>query len=271
MVIRIEDDFSPEKIIKSGQCFRGCGLSLNSFRFITGRHELFLTKAGEDTYRADCSDAEWKEIWEDYFDLGRNYTAVRQSIPAEDVFLTEAAAYGRGIRILRQDPWEMLITFIISQRKNIPAIRQCVEKLCRRYGAPISGRKEYAFPEPDQLAAASQQELRALGLGYRAPYIVDAASAILSGKVSLEELKGRSPQEAIDNLQQIRGVGIKVASCVCLFGLGMTSPVPVDVWIRRVLDQKYGGKNPWKRYGDNAGIAQQYAFYYAVSHRDEFR
>lgn len=213
-------------------------------------------------------------------------SAVRSSIPAEDAFLTRAAACGRGIRILRQDPWEMLITFIISQRKNMPAIRLCVEKLCLRYGTLIlnleekeadtslapelaalkreepsspvlpphdSDREMYAFPTQDQLADASEGELRSLGLGYRAPYIIDAVQIVQTGIISLKELQNQSLEEAIANLEKIRGVGAKVASCVCLFGLGMTAPVPVDVWIRRVMEQKYGGRNPWQAYGENAG------------------
>lgn len=127
MKIQIPDDFDPEKIIRSGQCFRASAQPDGSFHFITGKNTLSLSPLGTDTWEADCTPYAWKRVWAPYFDLSVSYKSLRRSIPAKDHFLRAAAEYGKGIRILRQDPFEMLITFIISQRKSIPAIRSSVE------------------------------------------------------------------------------------------------------------------------------------------------
>lgn len=175
-------------------------------------------------------------------------------------FLTQAEQAGRGLRILRQDPWEMLITFIISQRKNIPAIRQAVEKLAVLYGHPV---KEmlFTFPTPEELGSASEADLRAAGLGYRAPYVKDAADKVLSGELDLEALGKLDDEALFEKLMTVKGVGKKVANCICLFGFGRTSRAPVDVWIERAISL-CGGVDPFPAFGEYAGIMQQYAFYY---------
>jgi N-glycosylase/DNA lyase len=172
-------------------------------------------------------------------------------------------ALGKGLRILRQDPWEMLLTFIISQRKSIPAIASAVEALAARWGEPLPAEREelFAFPTPEAMAGATEAELRACSLGYRAPYVLDAVRKVTGGEVDLAAL-GKMEDEALFRaLQAIRGVGRKVAECVCLFGYGRLSRVPVDVWIERAIREECGGCEPFSAYGDDAGIMQQYVFY----------
>lgn len=180
---------------------------------------------------------------------------------------------GAGIRILRQDAWEMLVTFIISQRKNIPAIQACVETLCTRYGAPLlqpGGNVLYAFPTAQALAAAGEQALRDCALGYRAPYVLAAAQAVAAGALDLAALETLPDARLLEALMQQHGVGIKVANCVALFAYGRMECAPVDVWIQRVIDQHYAGQNPFPAYG-NAGILQQWMFYFARSEKERVK
>ena len=280
------------------------------YRFITGNHVLFIRHLEGEMYDVSCREEEWSSVWRPYFDLDRCYADVRASIPADDPFLTEAASFSRGIRILRQDPWEMIISFIISQRKTIPAIRKSIEMLCDRFGVPIGcdvvpgcgapigrdampgcgapiGRDAvhscgapigcdavpasssviYSFPSPEALARASAEELSACSLGYRVPYVMDAAKKIASGQIDPEALYDCSYDERMEILKSIYGIGEKVAGCICLFGYGCTSAAPVDIWIRKVIDTVYAGDEPFSAFGDRAGIVQQYVFYYAVSRR----
>ena len=150
MVITIHDDFNLQRIIDSGQCFRPVKISDGRYRFITGKHLLHIQELGDGRYEVDCSRWNWKHTWKPYFDLNVSYAAIRRSIPDSDTYLTWAAEYSQGIRILRQDPWEMLITFIISQRKSIPAIRSAVEMLCEKAGTLCEegGENFYTFPRP---------------------------------------------------------------------------------------------------------------------------
>lgn len=262
MTVTIQDDFDLGKIADSGQCFRACQYADGAWRFITGRHLLRIRQTGAGRYAVNCTDTVWQRVWAPYFDLPRDYAALRAALPAQDTYLCAAAAAGTGMRILRQDPWEMLVSFIISQRKSIPAIKSCIDALCRRYGQPLRGGAEYAFPTPRRLAHATAQELAECGLGYRAPYVHAAAQAVDGGSLDLAALDALCDEALLQRLQTVHGVGIKVANCVALFGYGRMECAPVDVWIARVISQQYGGQNPFPAYR-NAGILQQYMFCYA--------
>lgn len=265
MKIQIPDDFDPEKIIRSGQCFRAAKQTDGSFHFITGKNTLTLSPLGMDTWEADCTPYAWQQVWIPYFDLPVSYKSLRHSIPAKDHFLRSAAGYGKGIRILRQDPFEMLITFIISQRKSIPAIRISVEKLCRAAGRAITknGRTFYAFPSPSALRKLSVDELKNCSLGYRAAYIHTTVRMIAREKINLTKMETLSDQELTEKLLLFPGVGIKVANCISLFAYHRTAAAPVDVWIERVIQKCYGGVSPFPSYSHAAGIFQQYMFFYA--------
>lgn len=268
ITVTIRDDFDLSKIAASGQCFRAVPAG-EGWRFVTGRRVLHIRRKSLRRYEVDCTRYVWKHYWMPYFDLERDYQAIRSALPPEDAYLCAAAQYGVGIRILRQDPWEMLITFIISQRKNIPAIRHCVETLCLRYGEPLSAGNEviHAFPTPAALLTAGEEGLNRCSLGYRTGYLLDAARRVSDGRLSLTELDKMSDEELLQALCEVRGVGKKVADCVALFGYGRVNCAPVDVWIQRVIRQQYGGVNPFPRYG-NAGILQQYLFHYAQTGAD---
>lgn len=262
MIFRSIEDFSPEAIADSGQCFRMVSKP-DGVRLVACGRWLKITP-GEGGFWFFCTDEEFETVWKPYFDLGADYASYRTRILKRDKFLQRAAEYGAGLRILRQEPFEMLVSFIISQRKSIPAIRTAVEALCTRFGSPIDTPEgtAYAFPTPKQLAAASPEELAACGLGYRAPYVQDAARKTADGTLDLTALTALSDELLLEQLQTVRGVGIKVASCTALFAYHRLGALPVDVWIERVLRQVYGGSWP-KRYLPCAGVLQQYMFYYA--------
>ena len=265
--IPIEDDFDPDKILDSGQCFRPSRREDGWYRFPAGQRLLYLRPLGKAQYQVCCPEGEWEQFWQDYFDLSRDYAALRGELEGQSRFLDEALAYGQGIRILRQDPWEMLVTFLISQRKSIPAIRTAVELLSERYGTPVEGMNEivHRFPKAEQLAKAGEEGLAACGLGYRTRYVLHAAERVASGQLDLEALCKLPDEELYQTLLGLDGVGKKVANCVCLFGYSRTGMVPVDVWIARLIEEEFGGVDPFPQYGSRAGIAQQYLFYYKRS------
>jgi len=175
----------------------------------------------------------------------------------------------QGLRILRQDPWEMLLTFIISQRKSIPAIASCLECIAERFGTEIITPRErlMAFPSPEQMKRATLQDLQCCSLGYRSSYVLDAIAHVLSGNLQLDNLRNLDNTELVDELLKVKGVGIKVANCVGLFSYGRLGLVPIDVWIKRAISDQCEDRNPFPLYGDVAGVMQQYVFYYEKSHQ----
>lgn len=269
MLVSIEDDFDLEKICNSGQCFRY--EKVNGFyRFVTGNKVLYIKHYAQETYDVSCSQFEWDIIWVPYFDLNRKYSTLR-SMCKQDSFLYQATESGIGIRILRQDAWEMLITFIISQRKTIPAIKKSVEALCRLFGTKTKTKYEdfYLFPTVFQMKDADDNQLSECGLGYRVEYIKSAISLVLNGAVDLHKFSTLNNSDLLCGLKQIKGVGDKVANCVMLFAYGRLACVPVDTWIKKVIDEKYNGIEPFSSYGDAAGVIQQYVFHYIQQHKQE--
>lgn len=274
MLVTIRDDFDLGKIAASGQCFRAarCG---DGWRFLTRDRWLLLRPCGGGQFEASCTPDDWTATWAPYFDLGRDYAAVRRRIGG-DAFLQKAAAAGQGVRILRQDVWEMLVTFLISQRKSIPAIRTAVETLAAAYGAPFPGAPAalageplpHQFPTAAALLRAGEAGLRGCGLGYRAPYVADAARRVADGSLDLAALAAADDETIDARLREVKGVGPKVANCVLLFGYGRTGRVPRDTWINRLVENVYAGADPFAAHGDDAGILQQYAFYYIQRNKD---
>lgn len=259
-------DFSPAAIAASGQCFRMTEQA-NGWVLIAKDRYLSIRPGGEaNTFTFSCTQAEFETLWKPYLDLDTDYAAFRARCLKRDAYLRAACEYGAGLRILRQDPWETLICFIISQRKNIPAIRQAVEALCRAYGARCTAGKTvyHAFPTPAALAAAAPEGLAACGLGYRAKYVYDAACRVRDGRLDLNALASLPTDSRRDALMGVYGVGIKVAQCVALFGYHRLEALPVDVWMDRILQDHYRGRFP-ASYAPCAGVLQQYLFYYARS------
>ena len=239
-----------------------------TYRIIAGSSCLYITALdpGQGLYDLDCTEEEFAGFWHGYFDLNENYRRIRERIdPEKDPFLRQAADREKGIRILRQDPWEMLITFIISQNKNIPGIRRCVESLAKSCGQKKTdsrGIPYYAFPTPQQVASLSGEALAECRLGYRCKYVNAAAEAVLSEKINLEALRAADEKTAIASLTGLYGVGVKVANCVSLFGLHHVDAFPVDVWVKRILAEEYPDGYPFEQYSPFNGIYQQYMFAY---------
>lgn len=262
------ENLNLKQIAESGQCFRMNEISDGRYSLVAFGEYVELLQNEENEIRILGTSEDQRPQWEEYFDLHYDYGAlVKKLSECGDEFLKKAAAFGSGLRILSQDPFEVLISFIISQNKNIPAIKSAIEKLCERFGEKKRWSENpdlvyYTFPSPASIAAAKKEDLRALGLGYRDEYVLEAARAVFEGRLDLHGLKSMNYEHIMEELMRLRGVGKKVANCVALFGFHKLCSAPVDVWIARVLDQVYEGRFSWEPYGDQAGIVQQYMFYY---------
>jgi len=264
------NNFSPAQILDCGQCFRWEADEENgsfvdspvSFTGIAHGRKLRIVHEAGCLIFQDVSLDEYEALWKDYFDLSRDYSAILSQY-ASDASLAKASAFSPGLRVMRQDPWETLITFILSQNSNIPRIKKMVAELCRHFGEalPVNA---HAFPTPEALAGLTPEALAPVKTGYRAPYIIDAARQVTQGKVCLAGLKSKSSDEIKKTLLQIHGVGPKVADCVMLFGFGKVEVCPMDVWMKRVMSTMYPQGFP-EELQPTAGIAQQYLFHYARS------
>ena len=263
-MVRIKSkDLDIAKIADSGQCFRLTPAASGVWQLVARGRVLEIGEL-PDGAELRCSPREYEAVWRSYFDLDTVYERFRTAVPEEDLFLRSAVRWGEGIRILRQDAWEMLVTFLISQRKNIPAIAGSVERLCRLCGEPL-GEGHYAFPTAERVAALSLAELNGCSLGYRSPYVQAAAQLTASGQLDLGALSEADDDALLKALLGVPGVGPKVANCVMLFGFYRLSGFPRDVWINRMIDTEYGGTFPLEPYRGFEGVIQQYIFYYGRS------
>ncbi len=267
MILNITDDFDLHKIADSGQCFRfnKCG---DGYSVAALDKHLLIKELDKGQYELSCTEDEFEGFWKEYFDLNLCYKDIRGLIdPDKDEYLYNASEFGKGIRILKQDPWEMLISFIISQRKNIPAIKASIEKLCAKAGNRITtledGKVIYAFPTAEELAGLSLEDLSACSLGYRDKYIQKAARDVVMGDVDPSSWKDLPDEALMEELLKLFGVGVKVANCEILFGCHRLDAFPKDVWINRVLDNHYKEGFPFEDYAPYNGIMQQYLFFYS--------
>ncbi|NLL72308.1 MAG: DNA-3-methyladenine glycosylase 2 family protein [Clostridiales bacterium] len=260
-------NFNLKQIADSGQCFRMNPISDNKYGLIAFGRYIELEQIEEDIVEINCNNEDYVGIWKNYFDIDYDYGWIVDSLKeGRDEFLKEAATWGSGIRILRQEPFEMLISFIISQNKNIPSIKACIERISKVYGDKKKDDKSgiifYTFPSPEKLAHAKKEVLRELKLGYRDEYIIGASRSVVDGELDFEYLKKCSHEEAVSILKNIRGIGDKVANCISLFGLHHIEAFPIDVWMKRILNDVYDNKFDPSLYHGYAGIVQQYMFYY---------
>ena len=221
----------------------------------------------------DTTEDDFKNIWYDYFDLNRDYSEIKSRL-SNDPIMKEAVSYGDGIRILNQDLWEAVISFIILASNNIPRIKGIIERLCENFGKQISymGKTYYTFPDTDTIYSLSKEDLSVIRSGFRDQYIMDAADKFKSGTLTEEYIKSLSTPDAKKALMTINGVGNKVSDCILLFGLGRVDSFPIDVWIKRIMEYCYfDGEQSIpaisafaeKHFGDIGGFAQQYLFFYA--------
>lgn len=252
-----------QKTFECGQCFRWNADSDGVYWGIAYGQPASVWTEGNSVYIKSAGDM---EMWRGYFDLGRDYAEISGRFSGGE-YLERCIAYGSGIRILRQEPWEALCSFIISQCNNISRIKGIVERLCENFGRPVDfeGRRFYSFPDAMSIAALPARGLDVLRCGYRAPYILSAAAAVACGDLELQQLISCDSVSAKRRLMQLQGVGEKVANCVVLFGLYHMEAFPIDVWIRRALKEHFPPDFDPASLGDYAGLAQQYIFYYARS------
>lgn len=282
IVLEEADSFDIEQILECGQCFHFEKLSEKEYVVIAKRHLLHIEQKEDKVIFYNTDMDTFQKIWEPYFDLNRNYSEIKEwlvhnekSILKKSGVLENAIIDYPGIRILNQDFFETLISFIISQNKQIPHIKQIVNTLSIKYGdlaGEVCGTTYYHFPTLQQLSMVSEYELRLCKTGFRAPYIVDACEKLLNEIVWEERMLNADSKQTLDELMQIKGVGNKVASCVALFSLSKRNAFPIDVWVKRIMEKIYFDKETGKNeitslaeqlYGSYGGYAQQYLFYFA--------
>lgn len=278
-------DFDPEHIFECGQCFRwnrqddgsytgtAMGKTVNiRVEEVTGCDSE--TAAGtKRVIIGNASRRDYEEIWRSYLDMDRDYGAIKEKLREGDEVMDKAIVAGDGIRILKQDLWETIVSFIISQNNNIPRIKGCIEKLSALAGERLEdyeGQAVHALPAVEKLASMEAEDLAPVRLGYRAPYLIKTARMVAE----------RGLPQSYEDVSALCGVGPKVANCITLFGLHDFTSFPIDVWVRRVMNEMYGfdekdvrGMADFaeKRFGELGGIAQQYLFYYIRTKKGEDR
>ncbi len=287
IVLENVKDFNIKQILECGQCFRWERITDTNYIVVAYRRVIEIIQEGSTVTILNTNINDFNEIWKDYFDLNVNYEEVKIEL-SKDELLKKSVEFGYGIRILNQDPFEILISFIISARNSIPSIRKTIKKISERWGDKIEykGNTYYAFPTPNQLKDVSLEEIKETGASFRSKYIVDTISkvnAVIEAKSNgtldeelkqfdLDYIKSLPVDECHKALQNFMGVGAKVADCIMLFSMGKHSAFPVDVWIKRAMIHFYLAPDVSlnkirvfgrEKFGELAGLAQQYLFYYA--------
>ena len=278
-IIKNNTSFEPKDIFDCGQCFRWNLEEDGSYTGIFGNNVLNVNKKQKEIIVSGICDGNIKEICTQYFDLDRDYEKIKKTLSKIDNNLKQSSEYGSGIRILNQDLWEMIISFIISANNNIPRIKGIIERMSKKYGKEIefNGKKYYTFPTKEELSKATISDLRALGMGFRDKYIYKTTQKINSKEVDLEKIKDmNNTKEIREELLKLPGVGPKVADCILLFStLNRYDVFPIDVWVRRVMNELYIHNKDEKKvskreiekiaidkFGPLQGFAQQYLFYW---------
>lgn len=268
-------DFEPFHIFECGQCFRWNMEDDGSYTGVAHGKVLNVQKEGKTIIFRNVDEEDFYNIWENYFDLKRDYSMIENRLSELDETMNKAVAFGHGIRILNQDPWETLVSFIISANNGIGRIKGIVEALSENYGDDLGvfmGKRRYGFPSAQRLAMLKAEDIRACGAGYRDEYIQNAAK-VISGKGKwLESLCKMDTADAREKLIELKGIGPKVSDCILLFSMEKMDTFPVDVWVKRTMEYFYLppkstpeaiNRFAEEYFGDMKGFAQQYLFYYA--------
>ena len=279
-ILKEPKTFNLKDIFECGQCFRWNEQEDGSYTGIWKENVVNVKKEGQDyVFSGICKNENLEKEIYTYFDLDRNYEKIKEELSKKDNYMKTSIAHGKGIRILNQDLWETIISFIISANNNIPRIKGIIERLSKAYGKEIEwkGKIYYTFPTPEELKDVTVKEYRDLGLGFRDIRTYETTKMILDGKVNLKELKENpNTMEVREKLLTLSGVGPKVADCILLFSdLKRLEVFPIDVWVRRVMNDLYIQnedetkvskkqiqKIARENFGDLAGLAQQYLFYW---------
>ena len=270
------EDFDLKHIFDCGQCFRFRQTGINEYTGTAHGHVLTVSHENDVITFKNTDMSVFNSVWYDYFDFGKDYKQIKNHLSGDEC-MNRAIDEGYGIRILRQDLFETIISFIISQSNNIPRIKKIIETLCINFGEKLeyNGENYYTFPTPDAIA---DSDISILHAGYRDKYITDAAKTVLHNPGILKELKEADTLTAKKILMSMNGIGNKVSDCILLFGLGKTDSFPVDVWMKRIMEQLYFKKQcsvpeisayASERFGEYSGYAQQYLFFYALNHKNE--
>lgn len=255
--------FDLDETLDCGQCFRFSPTGDGAWRGTAGGHTAVLRLTGGTLFITEEGRPAETAFWRRYLDLDRDYAAIRDGF-LQDERLAACMRYAPGIRVLRQPAWEALLSFILSQNNHVPRIKGLVQRLCDGFG-PLLPSGERDYPAPQTLAALTEEALAPLRAGWRAAYLLDAARRVADGSLDLVQIQRLPIEEARIALQQIRGVGPKVAECVLLYGMGRLEAFPLDVWMKRAMRTLFPGLTP-ADFGPYAGIAQQYIFHYCRRH-----
>lgn len=278
-ILENQESFNLTHIFECGQCFRWNKLEDGSYIGVINRAVIKVKEEnGKFIFSGKSEKGNLKELINYYFDLETNYTEYKKILSNIDEYLKESIIFGEGIRILKQDLWECIISFIISANNNIPRIKKIIERLSKTYGREIEfeGQKYYSFPTPEELSKASVQDLRELGTGFRDKRIYNTTKMIVEKQVDLDKIKNmENTNQMREELLKLDGVGPKVADCILLFGLKRVDVFPIDVWVRRVMndlyihneDEEKVNKKELQKLAEEkfcglSGIAQQYLFYW---------
>lgn len=279
--LKIENvnSFNLTHIFECGQCFRWSKNKDMSYTGIVGKNVINISKINNDIYVRSFGEDGLETLFNTYFDMNTDYEKIKNKLRKIDRFMEESIKYGDGIRLLNQDLWETIISFIISANNNIPRIKGIIERICKRYGNKIvwNGIEYYSFPTPEQLGKATIQDLRILGLGFRDVRVYETTKMVINGEIDFDKLhKEKDTQIVRDELLKLPGVGPKVGDCILLFStLKRLDVFPIDVWVRRVMNELYIHnedenkvnkklvlKIANEKFGNLCGIAQQYLFYW---------
>ncbi len=269
------DHFQLEETFFCGQCFRWVKDEDGTFYGTVANHAVKMYYHDPKTIYLESSNPDLI-YWSRYFSFSSDYNEI-EAFLSNDEKLRPCIKAGNGIRILHQDLWETIVSYIISANNNIPRIKKIIDKLCFLYGEKIDfdGKVFYGFPTPERLAALELSDLAEIRAGFRDKYILDAAKKVTSGEVDLKKITAMNDAEAKTELMKIKGIGSKVADCVLLFALGRYKTFPQDVWTKRIVNQLYGVEEKdiesfvSEKFGDKAGMAQQYLYYYYGIEKNE--
>lgn len=278
-ILENQDSFNLVHIFECGQCFRWDKQQDDSYTGVIKDAVINVKEEnGKIIFTGKSKKGNFENIIKEYFDLNIDYSEYKTKLSNVDEYLKESISFGEGIRILKQDLWECIISFIISANNNIPRIKKIIERLSLNYGEKIEfeGKEYYTFPTPESLSKASVEDLRALGLGFRDKRIYNTTKMILEKQVDLESIKElKSTNQMREELLKLDGVGPKVADCILLFSLKRIDVFPIDVWVRRVMndlyihneDEEKVNKKELQKLAEEkflglSGIAQQYLFYW---------
>ena len=274
-IIKNVNSFEPKHIFECGQCFRWNLEKDGSYTGVVANNVINVKKEQNDIIIKGIFKDNIKDVCNRYFDLDTDYLEIKNKLSKIDNNLKTSVDYGNGIRILKQDVWETIISFIISANNNIPRIKGIIERLSQKYGKEIewNGNKYYTFPTIDELSKASVKELRELGLGFRDVRVFETTRIISNKIIDIEELEKIEDIEMLKKqLLRLPGVGPKVADCIMLFSMKKFEVFPIDVWVKRVMKELYNKENEKilefanQKFGKIAGLAQQYLFYYRREH-----